>query len=91
MIKRPVPILSLALTLALSLNGLAQTQGVAKVGPQSGVSSSPAKKVVTAENIEADVAEALSLVETNHVTGKKLNSRKQKNYLRDHCSRWNIQ
>ena len=71
MIKRPAPYISLALTIFLSINGLAQTQGVARTGAQTGAGTAAAKKNVTSENIESDIAEALSVVEANHVSGKR--------------------
>lgn len=73
MIKRPVTVLAVVFTLLLSLSGSAQTQSVAKVGSKSGTTPADTKRVVSAEVIESDIAEALSLVEANHVSGKKLN------------------
>ena len=73
MIKRPVFFLSLALTALLSVGVYAQPQSVAKVGSKTGTAATETKKSVTSEDIESDIAEALSLVEGNHVTGKKLN------------------
>lgn len=73
MIKRPVTVLAVVFTLLLSLSGSAQTQSVAKVGSKSGTTPADTKRVVSAEVIEFDIAEALSLVEANHVSGKKLN------------------
>lgn len=73
MIKRPVPVLSLALIISFSVGGFAQTQGVAGNGPKSGSTVAATRKTVTSEAIEADIAEALTLVESNHVSGKKLN------------------
>ena len=73
MIKLPASFISLALTIFLSINGLAQTQGVARAGSQTGAGTGTAKKNVTAEVIESDMAEALSVMEANHVSGKKVN------------------
>ncbi len=56
-------------------NIYAQNQPVSKLNPKgSKETSAPAapKKVVTVENIESDVAEALTLIESNHVKGKNL-------------------
>lgn len=53
----------------------AQNQPVSKLNPKENKEiSAPAatKKAVTVENIEADVAEALTLIESNHVKGKKI-------------------
>jgi len=72
-IKLPASFISLALTIFLSINGLAQTQGVARAGSQTGAGTGTAKKNVTAEVIESDMAEALSVMEANHVSGKKVN------------------
>ena len=73
MIKRPVPFLSLALTTLLSIHGVAQTQGIAKAGSQTGTGTAATKTTVSSEKIESDIAEALTLVEGNHVSGKKVN------------------
>ena len=73
MTKRPVILLTLAFTFLLSINGFAQTQGVARVGSGNGASAAESKKKVSAQDIESDIAEALSLVESNYVSGKKLN------------------
>ena len=73
MIKRPAILLTLAFTFLLSINSFAQTQGVARVGSGNGASAAESKKKVSAQDIESDIAEALSLVESNYVSGKKLN------------------
>ena len=65
-------------TFALALFTVSNTysQGtatsVAKSGPKVTVSSPTSTKVVTVENIERDIAEALSVIESNHVVGKKI-------------------
>ena len=73
MIKRPAIILTLALTFLLSISGFTQTQGVTRSGSGSGKAAEGSKKKVLAQDIESDIAEAMSLVESNHVSGKKLN------------------
>jgi carboxyl-terminal processing protease len=52
----------------------AQNQSVSKLNPKDNGDTSAAKfaKPVTVENIESDVAEALTLIESNHVAGKKI-------------------
>ena len=65
---------TLALSVFITSNIYSQTTSVAKSAPETGISSSKStKKVVTAENIEQDVAEALSVIESNHVVGSKIN------------------
>jgi carboxyl-terminal processing protease len=63
-----------ALSLFLISNVFSQTSGVVtKSLPKSNLSAPKTTKAVTVENIEQDVAEALSVIESNHVVGKKLN------------------
>ena len=53
----------------------AQNQSVSRLNPKEPVESSAAvkkAKPVTVENIETDIAEALTLIESNHVTGKNI-------------------
>lgn len=73
MTKRPATLLTLTLTFLLTINGYGQSQGVARVGSGSSAAGADSKKKVAPEEIESDIAEALSLVESNHVSGKKLN------------------
>jgi carboxyl-terminal processing protease len=61
------------LSLLIFTNGYSQTSTVAKSGPKTTLSAPKTTKAVTVENIEHDVAEALSVIESNHVVGKKLN------------------
>jgi carboxyl-terminal processing protease len=62
------------LSLFLFSNSFAQVQPVSKlVTKEKTVTSGETKKVVSVENIESDIAEALTLVESNHVNGKSLN------------------
>ncbi len=55
-------------------NAFAQTNSVSKLKPPSSDSKTSAKtsKTVTAEDIEQDVAEALTFIEDKHVNGKNL-------------------
>ena len=62
-----------ALSVFVASNAFSQGTSVAKSGPKVTVTSPESNKAVTVENIEQDVAEALSLIESNHVVGKKLN------------------
>lgn len=64
---------ALILSLFLVSSSFSQSQSVAKAGPKTSAPASVPGKVVTAENIEQDVAEALSVIESNHVVGTKLN------------------
>lgn len=72
--KRPFLPAFLAFSLIFSISTSAQTQGSAKgpAQPAVGVKTAPGE-VRRAEDIEADVAEALAVIESNYVTGKKLN------------------
>ena len=65
-----------ATCLSLLIFTNANSQGpstVAKSGPKTTLSAPKTTKAVSVENIEHDVAEALSVIESNHVVGKKLN------------------
>lgn len=53
--------------------GNAQSQNVAKLNPKSTENRTEPKSKVTTEKIEQDLAEALSIIEENHVVGKKIN------------------
>ena len=64
----------LLLSLLLFPNTFAQTQPVSKlITKEKTVAATETRKVVTVENVESDIAEALTLVESNHVNGKNLN------------------
>lgn len=65
---------ALVLSLFLVVSAFSQNQAVADntKRPASGASE-PSGKAVTVERIESDVAEALSVIETNHVIGTKIN------------------
>lgn len=65
-------LLFVVFALFISTSVLGQGQGISKNLPGSSVSSAKTGKAVTAENIEHDVAEALSVIEANHVVGKKI-------------------
>lgn len=66
---------SFLLIVILTFGVFAQSQTTSKVNPKTTKevpsTTSPAK-VVTGEKIEQDVAEALTLIEQNHISGKKL-------------------
>ncbi len=64
---------ALFLTFFVSTYSFSQSQSVSKVLPKGGASAPKSVKAVTTENIEQDVAEALSIIESNHVVGKKMN------------------
>lgn len=64
---------ALLLSFSITTSGFAQT--VSKSNPKESITASKpteTKKAVTVENIETDVAEALTLIESNHVSGKKI-------------------
>lgn len=64
-------LLALSLSVGISTFG----QNTASSAPvDRGTAAAPAKAAkVTAENVDRDVSEALTIIEDNHVTGKKLN------------------
>ena len=64
---------SFVVSLVIVSNTFSQGASVAKSGPKNTLSAPKSSKVVTVERIEQDVAEALSVIESNHVVGKKLN------------------
>lgn len=74
MIRRPF-LLSVLLVILTSIPSVsAQDQTVSKVtGSTAQKSAQPSTPKVTAEKIETDVAEALSIIEANHVVGSKIN------------------
>ena len=64
----------LVLSFFLVISGFSQSQNVADNTKRSATGSSAATgKAVTIEKIESDVAEALSVIESNHVVGSKMN------------------
>ncbi len=72
--KRPVFFLALIVLTALATGTFAQTQSsVAKITSKDGKTAATPTKAVRSEDIESDIAEALSIIEASHVTGKKLN------------------
>lgn len=72
--KRPVFFLSLLIITAFATSTFAQTQSsVAKITSKDGKTAATPSKAVRSEDIESDIAEALSIIEASHVTGKKLN------------------
>ena len=64
---------ALFLALCVSSSAYPQSQNASKILPKNPLSAPKSAKTVTTENIEQDVAEALSIVESNHVVGKKIN------------------
>jgi carboxyl-terminal processing protease len=64
---------SFVVSLIIISNAFSQGSIVAKSGPKTTLSAPKSAKVVTVEKIEQDVAEALSVIESNHVVGKKMN------------------
>ncbi|MEO8073533.1 MAG: S41 family peptidase [Acidobacteriota bacterium] len=65
---------SLLLTILLVSGVFAQNETASKISPKTSneVKTTKSIKPVTTENIEKDVAEALTLIEDNYVGGKKL-------------------
>ena len=72
--KRPSLPAFLVLSLVLTVSIFAQgpTNGKSTGKPATAVKTAPGE-VVKSEDIETDVAEALAVIEGNHVTGKKIN------------------
>lgn len=60
-------------TLVFAAGAFAQTQSAARPSQNTPAVTTSTKKAVTVEKIEQDVAEALSLIESKHVVGKKIN------------------
>ncbi len=65
---------SLLLSILLVSGVFAQNETASKINPKTSdaIKTTKSKKPVTTENIEKDVAEALTLIEDNYVGGKKL-------------------
>ncbi len=64
---------SVVVSLFLISNTFSQGASLAKAGEKARLSTPKSTKQVSVENIEQDVAEALSVIESNHVVGKKMN------------------
>ncbi|HRJ87604.1 MAG: S41 family peptidase [Blastocatellia bacterium] len=60
-------------SLVFAAGAFAQTQSASRPSQNTPAVTTSTKKAVTVENIEQDVAEALSLIESKHVVGKKIN------------------
>ncbi len=61
-----------AVSVFIASSAFSQSTTVAKSGLKSTLAAPKSTKPVTVENIEQDVAEALSVIESNHVVGKTL-------------------
>lgn len=70
-ISLPALILSLAVFFTFSVTG--QNSKIAALNPKSPDVAAKPKTPVTVEKIEQDVAEALTVIEGNHVVGSKIN------------------
>ncbi|MEO6334062.1 MAG: S41 family peptidase [Pyrinomonadaceae bacterium] len=65
---------TVVLSLVIISNGFSQGSTVSKSSSlKTAISNTKSTKPVSVENIEQDVAEALSVIESNHVVGKKMN------------------
>lgn len=65
--------LSVIAVLSLSATAFSQTSTTAKVAPKSSADAQPSKgRPVTIDVVKTDLAEALSVIENNHVDGKAL-------------------
>ena len=71
-VKKTSALLFIVVSLFISTSLSGQTQGVTKSLPKGAMSAPKTEKKVSVENIEKDVAEALSVIEANHFSGKKL-------------------
>lgn len=68
------PALCFVLVAVLGLAGYGRAQGVAvNSGTKAPAKTDTSSKTVTSEDIETDVSEALSVIESNHVSGKTIN------------------
>jgi carboxyl-terminal processing protease len=63
---------AIALSVFITSNTFSQGTSVAKTQPRVTVSSPATTRSVSIENIEQDIAEAVSVIESNHVVGKKI-------------------
>ncbi len=73
-VKNLSALLFVAISFFISSTLFAQTQGITERLPKgTSPSSTKSGKAVTTDNIEQDVAEALSIIEANHYVGKKIN------------------
>jgi carboxyl-terminal processing protease len=73
LVKRFSAVLSSSfLIIFLTAAAFGQSQSVSKLDPKTNTSTSIPKKAVSVENIEKDFAEALSVIESNHVVGQKI-------------------
>lgn len=72
-VKKTSALLFVVISLFISSTAFGQTQGVSKNLPKSPTAIPKPAKAVSVENIEQDLAEALSLIEANHYAGRKLN------------------
>lgn len=70
--KNPSALLFVILAFLISTTTFGQTQGISKNLPKGAASAPKTGAAVTTEKIEQDVAEALTVIESNHVGGKKL-------------------
>lgn len=71
--KNPSALLSVLLLIFISTTVYGQNQGITTSLPKGASSAPKTGKVVTVEKIEQDVAEALAVIESNHIVGKKIN------------------
>lgn len=72
--KKYSPFVSaLVLSFLLTLSGYSQSPNVAQTGSKTATGgTAKTSKAVTVENIEQDLAEALTVIEANHVVGSKI-------------------
>ena len=71
--KKPSVLFLVILTFFISTVSFGQSQGISKNLPKGALSAPKSGNVVTVENIEQDVAEALAVIESNHYVGRKIN------------------
>jgi carboxyl-terminal processing protease len=74
--RRFTPVAALFIAILLSIAGFAQDPGTATTGAtglQSSQSAVRSNKEAASERIEKDISEALTVIESNHVSGKALN------------------
>jgi hypothetical protein len=66
-------LVSLTISAFIISNAYSQESTIAKTLPKVAGGSPSVSKSVSVERIEQDIAEALSVIESNHVVGKKIN------------------
>ena len=73
MTSRITPFAALFIALIINVSGWAQNPGTSSTAPsRSGAPATRPAKDIATEKIESDISEALTVIESNYVSGKKL-------------------